>query len=243
MSDEYEIGAATSRDLGVIQQWLKAEYERDHCGFYYNFVSPNCGTVWVCKKTGSVGVLGFLCGQLSRQPSMDIMQVREEYRRMGIGQRLVAFFLANSRQYDPLGIDIQCNPRASIPFWARMGFVEVQQVLQNVENFHYRAYCFHTSTNLENKYEKTIACVRLSKFKGLPSSTNFETTAIMLDGEIHLKDHFCAYVHDPDAVVEIVANGALVFKDRVQCIRVAGGERVGSFVRLRAVKVSRHRSV
>jgi len=236
MSESYEVTVASKRDLSVIRRWLNAEFQRDHVGFYHNFVSTTCGPVWVCKQVGIPSVLGFLSGHLSTTPYMNIMQVREKFKRKGIGRQLVSFFLHQAEQYDPLGIEIQCQPRSSIPFWKRMGFVEVQRLYQDTGMFHYRAWCFKTFSTLPDGAEKTEVRVKLSNFKGVPSATEFETVAAKLNGEWHLQQHFVAHVSDADAYVEVFLSGRSVFKDKVKRFTPIGGERSSPFARLRVIK-------
>lgn len=231
-SYQYEVTMASKRDLSVIRRWLKAK-----SSFYHNFISARRGDVWVCKEIGKVAVLGFLSGRMRQRPSMDIMEVREEHRKRGVGKSLVAFFLEQVQQHDPIGIEIQCEPKSSIGFWRRYGFVEVQHSYQDTNRFHYRALCFQTSSSLSADTERVSVRLKLSEFKGTPSITDFETVAAQAGSELYLQQHFVAYVYDSDTRVEIFVNGASIFKDKVKRIIPIGGERDCSFVRLR--KISR----
>lgn len=237
MLEAYSVHAASKRDLNVIRRWLFAEFRRDGEGFYHNYLSPGRGSVWVCKPTGHSSVLGFLSGDLGATPSLGIMQVREKFKRKGIGRQLVTFFLQLAKQYDPLGIEIQCAPMSSIPFWSEMGFVEVRRSYQDDStNLHFRAWNFQTSSQLPHGMKRVKVRLTLSGFKGMPSTKEFTTAAALVDGQIHLQQHFVAYIDDADAYMEVNVEGVSIFKDKVKRCNALGAERVAPFIRLKVIQ-------
>ncbi|MGP0594312.1 GNAT family N-acetyltransferase [Nitrospira sp. T9] len=51
-----------------------------------------------------------------------IIEVKEEYRRKGVGRLLVEYALNLHQKSNSLSIGIECTPETSLPFWQQMGF-------------------------------------------------------------------------------------------------------------------------
>lgn len=118
------IRRSTNQDLADIRAWLEEEEEREVPGnFLCNFALIEAGhkrgelLVYIDGKLGRPA--GYQLGGLIRP---GILQVRQEYRRKGIGRKLVERCVSLAlRREQPL-LYITCEPPTSIPFWNAMGF-------------------------------------------------------------------------------------------------------------------------
>ena len=239
LANPYIVKIASKAELKGIKRWLKREWDdfylrnRTHEGFYDNFMHEQ-GDVWVCKVDGTRTVLGFLTGTMGKHPYMNIMQVRTKHRKCGVGRALVNFFLDEVKKHDPLGIEIQCEPCTSAPFWTRMGFVDVMPGMHSLSH-HYKCWCFHGSTELPPEAQKVTVAVSLSEYSGKPSQTEFTTIAANINGAFVLKEHFVAYSDHYDTEMKVVIDGREVFNGKAKYSAPIGGERERNFIRLRRV--------
>ncbi len=118
------IRMSTAKDLADIKAWLQKE--RDE-GVEGNFL---CNWSVIEDSHRSKGLLVYVDGatrlpvafQLGRLLSSGILQVRNEFRRRGIGRKLVERCKEMADKSDECLLSIQCEPKSSIPFWLSMGF-------------------------------------------------------------------------------------------------------------------------
>ncbi|MCD9030187.1 GNAT family N-acetyltransferase [Luteimonas sp. Y-2-2-4F] len=115
------IRPSTYADLPLIKEWLELE-ARDGVGFIHNWDLIESATA-----DGEMTVFGdlqspvaFLTYGLSRG---SILQVRSDQKGRGIGRKLVEYAIAKADAIGNAVLVIQCEPKTSIPFWRRMGFV------------------------------------------------------------------------------------------------------------------------
>jgi len=109
---------ATKDDLNVIMGWLKREYKANGEGFWCNHrmikrcFKDHC--VWVARNNGEA--IAFLAGDF------DILCVREDWQRRGIGTTLVNEAVTRVYNDGRNVINIECTPCTSLPFWEKHGF-------------------------------------------------------------------------------------------------------------------------
>lgn len=118
------IRRSTDSDLAAIHTWLSEEHGRDVPG---NFLC-NWNLTEECHEEGKLLVyvdgkaqipVAYQWGGLIHS---GILQVKEDFRGQGIGAKLVAHRIKQADKNNECILKIQCEPRASIPFWKKMGF-------------------------------------------------------------------------------------------------------------------------
>ncbi|AZC37076.1 GNAT family N-acetyltransferase [Pseudomonas chlororaphis] len=114
------IRAAVKTDLAFIHDWLVLE-ARDGEGFVYNWhlieKALDKGDMTVFTDAG--GAVGFLTYGIS--PS-SILQVRSDRQGQHIGRALVEDAIRREEALNNAVLIVQCEPKSSVEFWARMGF-------------------------------------------------------------------------------------------------------------------------
>lgn len=118
-----EIRKAKRADLVEVSRWLKEEEEAGLVSFYCNLnVIRDAfkeGRMYVLsEQTGGKPVAFVADGYLG--PS--ILEVRHELRGKGLGSTFAEFIIEKARSEGRGGLEIECAPESSIPFWKRQGF-------------------------------------------------------------------------------------------------------------------------
>lgn len=116
-----EVERASAEDVDHILGWLKQEYDEDGEGFWNNRqmirdALDDPDELWVIRKDGEA--VAFQLGE----HAADIMSVRKDCRRMGMGQALFEASLQRAMGNDVNVFEGQCEPTGSLDFWQRMGF-------------------------------------------------------------------------------------------------------------------------
>ena len=116
-----EVVKANTADLVTVLAWLEQEYaEDDGEGFWCNRAvisrAQDDGDLWVIRRDGEA--IAFQVGDYAP----DIVSVRKEHRRQGLGGALFAASLARAQADNVNVLSIECIPRSSWPFWRRHGF-------------------------------------------------------------------------------------------------------------------------
>lgn len=114
-----EIVTATPEDLAVVLAWLEREYEADGEGFWCNrgIIERAQGEdLWVVRRDGVAAA--FQVGDYAA----DIVSVRKDFRRQGLGDALFAASLERAARDNVNVLSIECTPRTSWTFWRRHGF-------------------------------------------------------------------------------------------------------------------------
>jgi GNAT superfamily N-acetyltransferase len=118
---ELEIEKATASDLTTVLGWLEREHAEDGDGFWCNRAiierSLELEDLWVVRKGGEA--VAFQVGIYAA----DIVSVRKDWRRKGLGDALFAASLERARIDGINVLSIECSPRSSWTFWQRHGFV------------------------------------------------------------------------------------------------------------------------
>jgi GNAT superfamily N-acetyltransferase len=116
------IERAADGDLAQILAWLEREYvEDDGEGFWCNRQiiqrAHDDDELWVVLEGDEA--VAFQVGDYSP----DITNVRKDRRRRGYGTALFEAALARALRDDVNLLRVECNPRSSLPFWQKHGFV------------------------------------------------------------------------------------------------------------------------
>ncbi len=116
-----EVVGASAGDLATILAWLEREYAEDGGeGFWCNrnIISRALeqGELWVIRRDSEA--VAFQVGNYAA----DIVSVRKEHRRQGLGDALFAASLQRAQADDVNVLSIECMPRSSWSFWRRHGF-------------------------------------------------------------------------------------------------------------------------
>lgn len=111
---------ATPADLAAVLDWLEREYEEDGEGFWCNRrIIENAldhGDLWVIRRGDEA--VAVQVGDYAA----DIVSVRKDYRRQGLGDALFAASLQRAMDDNVNVLSIECSPRSSWTFWQRHGF-------------------------------------------------------------------------------------------------------------------------
>jgi GNAT superfamily N-acetyltransferase len=116
-----DVQKATANDLAAVLGWLEREYaEDDGEGFWCNRSmiarALEDGDLWVIRRDSEA--VAFQVGDYAA----DIVSVRKEFRRQGLGDALFAASLDRATENNVNVLSIECMPRSSWPFWRRHGF-------------------------------------------------------------------------------------------------------------------------
>lgn len=110
----------THEDAAEILRWLKAVFDVDHDGFWHNRNiverAVDAEELWVIREDDRA--VAFLVGNYAP----DIINVRQDRQRRGLGEALFAAALARAEVANVVVLNITCMPPTSLPFWRRMGF-------------------------------------------------------------------------------------------------------------------------
>ena len=110
---------ANDADMEKIYNWLVDHERRGVDGLFL----CNWELTQNVYKEGNI-IVAILNGEPIAYMWTDfgIVEVREDYRRKGIGRQLVRYALELARKSNAVCIDIECAPYTSIPFWEKIGF-------------------------------------------------------------------------------------------------------------------------
>ncbi len=116
-----DVQKATVNDLATVLGWLEREYAEDDVeGFWCNRSmierALEDGDLWVIRRDSEA--VAFQVGDYAA----DIVSVRKEHRRQGLGDALFAAALERAVEDNVNVLSIECMPRSSWPFWRRHGF-------------------------------------------------------------------------------------------------------------------------
>jgi len=211
-------------DLEAIRTWLAEEESQ---GVHGNFL---CNWSWLERAHKDGDLLVYVDGrtglplayQLGGLISPGILQVRNAYRGVGIGRRMVQRCLALAAKRDQYLLYIQCKPSTSIPFWQQMGFTLIEDASGN--NYAYQI--IEKSLQLPDQGMPIAAVIRF-----FPESRKWEPETkpyaayspgaqLASDGTVYLAQrvqfHERAFPNVRDVVVEIEVGGNCRFRDKAK---------------------------
>ena len=115
-----DVVKANPADLATVLGWLEREYAEDGDGFWCNRSiierSLEYDDLWVIRQDGEA--VAFQVGDYAA----DIVSVRKDWRRKGLGDTLFAASLERAAADNVNVLSIECAPRSSWTFWQRHGF-------------------------------------------------------------------------------------------------------------------------
>src|SRR3546814_688279 len=115
-----DVVKATPTDLAAVLAWLEREYAEDGEGFWCNRrIIENAlehGDLWVIRR--GVEAVAVQVGDYAA----DIVSVRKDCRRQGLGDALFAASLQRAMNDNVNVLSIESSPRSSWTFWQRHGF-------------------------------------------------------------------------------------------------------------------------
>jgi GNAT superfamily N-acetyltransferase len=120
---------STEEDLKRIHEWLEEEYRQ---GVRENFLC-NWSIIESAQQEGQLIVLMDeslnhpVAYQLGGLLETGILQVREPYRKKGLGRRFVEYCVKCALAEDEMVLQVECKPWSSQPFWKSMGFTIIER--------------------------------------------------------------------------------------------------------------------
>ncbi len=119
--------APTRFDLEKIKEWLIEEEQESNEGFYCNWniiekAFNNDELITLNLKEKTVGFLVWSKGEIYAE--IDIMEIKPDYRKQGIGKLFFEQISEFFKQKGFLVIKLFCSPRESEKFWKKMGFIK-----------------------------------------------------------------------------------------------------------------------
>ncbi|MBN2317417.1 MAG: GNAT family N-acetyltransferase [Sedimentisphaerales bacterium] len=252
------IRKATSEDLNDILNFLEQEYIREETGkgFWCNHnlikEGQKKGNLSVLVRLSDEMVLAFCLWSIDL-PSMDIMEVRPEFQRKGLGygRRLAKHVLKELDAKDFIGIEIECVPKTSLGFWQKMGFQEIKK--QDGDSRTRAVYLFRKTRKVPNDVETKTVVIQLEatcRTDGCPPKRPIRCPGIVKETKCTLEKDFvtCSLLLRQNV-------GCDVWGDYCIHIRIEGYreysevvkycdwiERDGSFIRLREIDLSKLRT-
>jgi GNAT superfamily N-acetyltransferase len=216
---------ATDADLEAIHTWLIEEDAQEVPGnFLCNWSllerAHHDGELLVYVDGKTCLPVAFQLGMLIRP---GILQVRYDYRGMGIGRKMVEHCIALAMGQDECLLFIECKPSTSIPFWEQMGFALVENA--SGKNCAYQVI----EKSLQLPQQGVAAAVVIRFF---PEERKWELTTkpysvcspqamLAADGGVYLAQrvqfHKEAFPNVRDVVIEIEVNGTCRFRDKAKC--------------------------
>jgi GNAT superfamily N-acetyltransferase len=111
---------ATKNDLGIVEKWLRAEFEEKDEGFYCNW--PVIKNAFKNKDlivlSSDDEIVGFVT---TAAKGADIIEIRPDARGKGYGARLAEWAIDAAYKRGNCVFEGECSPESSIPFWQKMG--------------------------------------------------------------------------------------------------------------------------
>ena len=210
------IRRSSESHLRQILDTLSDEYDESGEGFYgnRNIIESSFqeGTLYVYRNDSDVA-LGFV---IRGNSEIDILWVREDLRRSGIGKALATHALESAYKDDLPVLSIQCDPKTSIPFWESLGFqISKWEVLGETRGY----YPIERKFDLPEGEEVKV----LVEF--FPEDRNWDITIQPC------KSYTCTGVKDDEGIIHLPAR--IIFPadlyltrgDAVVSISVDGNER------------------
>ncbi len=143
-----------------------------------------------------------------------ILEVREEFRRKGVGKQLVEYAMEYAISSGRYAVSIECKPESSIPFWEKMGF--------EFHNENKASFVFEKSYDIPVDGLPTNVDIMFyqEQVKWEPQTPPIKSFSphAMLDnqGIIHLQYRVSANTDNEDAVIRICVDGEVIYFDKAK---------------------------
>lgn len=229
--DGYTIRLAAHDDLLRIRTWLEQEHNDGVDGsFFCNYdlikEGQQSGALTALVRDSVALPVPFCLGN----NNIDILAVKADCRRQGLGRGFAQYFIDAARQRDVIGLHGECAPPTSKPFWKSMGYISVQSPWGD-DNENWLACALPHENDLPDGPRHTIAiALKDTEYQMQPV---FQCDAVGVDGCYVLARDFVQYVPHPDRQLEICCNGDPVFSEKNKYVSEVGGERNCPWVRVR----------
>jgi len=217
-----QIRYSTDKDLEEILKWIS---EQEQTGIEDTFYSNRNLTIEMHQKGKLIVYIDpntdkAIAYQWGSLISPGITEVRVDKRGQGIGKKLVEYRIQEARENNLVLLQIQCEPRSSIPFWKHMGFQLYGGQFGN--NAFMLLEKKHTLPS-DGKPCMTEICFYPERRKWEPDTPAlkiFTAQGIIKDNIIYLPERISYY--DPsyqinkDPVVSISVDNELIYLDKAK---------------------------
>lgn len=234
---DFRIRKATRDDLSPIEAWLKSEWEANgrECGFYNNLdiiaKGQSRGDLSVVVRSRDEFPVGFYLGT---KESMDIMEIRPEFRRQGLGRRLAKHGLGRIRKSGEFGVLIMCQPVESIQFWQAMGFRRVANPYGISQTIHaWFAFPARFEPIPDSSSVTVSVSVHRSRFSDIAPLTINTRGFYVGSDSLQLEDRVAAFAGDSgNAVIDVAIDGKLISHKKAKYSEELGVQYRGYFLRI-----------
>jgi hypothetical protein len=128
MGDEYKINFLPSKTtLKLIEDWLIQEKEKYDDGFYcnWNVIENSFERNELISFELNGTPIGFVVWhQYDFFIDIDIMEIHCDYRKKGLGKIFFEMLSESYKNKRIIAIKLYCEPRESVHFWRKMGFIQ-----------------------------------------------------------------------------------------------------------------------
>lgn len=218
------IRKSTDIDLRIIHAWLLEQDKKNVLGTFL------CNWDLTEQKHKDGKLIVYFDNQIKEPVAYQwgsltnpgILEVRQEFRGRGIGNKLVQHKIVQAKRRGQCILVIQCKPSSSIPFWQKMGFNLFAS--QRGENFAYQI--LKKKRRLPREGKSLDVKIRFfpeeRKYNSqVPDYSEWQPKASQTsDGIIHLGERVCIFseLHADcrDPVVEVEVGGQLLFRDKAK---------------------------
>lgn len=147
-----------------------------------------------------------------------ILEVREDFRKKGVGKKLVEYAMQRAISSGRIAVSIKCKPESSIPFWEKMGF--------EFHNENEASFVFDKSLDIPAdgspiNVEIMFYPEQAKWTPETPPIKSYSPIAVLDNqGTIHLRHRVAAYVgsenYNGDAMIKICVDGESVYFDKAK---------------------------
>ncbi len=212
---DLSLRAATDLDVEKIHCWLLDQDQREVHGSFL------CNWNLTLKTHGENELI---VAALNYEPvayiweDFGILEVREEFRRKGIGKRLVEFAMNHAISGNRHAISIECTPETSIPFWEKMGFELYSRNMASI--------VFEKNLRMPSNGEPVSVEIRFypeaAKWNSeiLPVKSFSPSALRDSDGITHLEYRAAAFInrvqYNGEAMVKVCLDGKEIYFDKAK---------------------------
>jgi formylglycine-generating enzyme required for sulfatase activity/ribosomal protein S18 acetylase RimI-like enzyme len=233
---DYGIRRATQDDLALVLAWLKDEWDQGgpERGFWCNrnpvVKGEAKGDLSVLVRSGDDIPIGFL---LSSEATLDIMEIRPEFRRQGLGWMLAQHGLHRIKEAGEIGLVIECAPMTSVPFWESLGFRHIERPWGN-DGSYYASYVFSKRSYMpQGPFVRVLVKLQSSRtWLSRPDQDFKRCAGTTAQNEFMLDRPIVAFVDMGEAIVEVCVGDKLISARKVIDSADVGIEYKSGFMRI-----------